>query len=61
MTSTETAWLKVFDKEDLITFIGELLAAGSFSARVECVSAWRTTARQLEDPLRRSVLLEEKL
>ena len=25
----------------------------------DCVSAWRTTARQLEDPLRRAVLRGE--
>lgn len=60
----ELAWLRVFDAEDIREFIGELhqaLIADLADQRIDTVLAtvsdWRTTARQLEDPLRRSVLL----
>ena len=60
----ELAWLRVFDSEDLREFVGELhsaliagLADQSLDEIEQVVSDWRLTARQLEDPLRRSVLL----
>jgi hypothetical protein len=60
----DLAWLRVFDHEDLREFADELndalIAADSDedpSVLDECLRAWKTTARQLEDPLRRSVLL----
>lgn len=60
----ELAWLRSFDREDLDEFLGELhdalvAASADEDATIldECVEAWRITARQLEDPLRRSVLL----
>ncbi|WP_207455515.1 hypothetical protein [Desertivibrio insolitus] len=58
------AWLRVFDKEDQQAFADELhdaLIAGLADNDLEevdaTVAAWRVTAKQLEDPLRRSVLL----
>lgn len=63
----ELAWLRVFDREDITEFANELhesliagLADRDVSTITETVDAWRTTARQLEDPLRRSVLLGTK-
>jgi hypothetical protein len=60
----ELAWLRVFDVEDLREFVDELhtaLIAGLADQSLEeiehLVRDWRITARQLEDPLRRSVLL----
>ncbi|MEY9875983.1 hypothetical protein ABH931_005490 [Streptacidiphilus sp. MAP12-33] len=60
----DLAWLRVFDDEDLREFLAELQAAltaahadGHVSVLEDCLQAWRTTARQLEDPLRRSILL----
>jgi hypothetical protein len=60
------AWLRVFDLDDLQEFASELeeaLAAavgdGDTVVADEVVDAWRVTARQLSDPLRRSVLLGE--
>ncbi|MEU9246373.1 hypothetical protein [Streptomyces sp. NPDC048385] len=60
----ELAWLRVFDNEDLQEFIADLQASlvaahadDDVTALEECLHAWRTTARQLEDPLRRSVLM----
>jgi hypothetical protein len=59
----ELAWLRTFDREDFQEFVSELhdalvAANADEDAAVldECIHAWRTTARQLEDPLRRSVL-----
>jgi hypothetical protein len=59
-------WLRVFDLDDLREFASELeealaAAAGDGDTAVadEVVDAWRLTARQLSDPLRRSVLLGE--
>lgn len=57
------AWLRVFDLEDLQEFANELDDA-LVAARADqdsavlrnCLHAWRVTARQLHDPLRRSVL-----
>lgn len=60
----DLAWLRVFDKEDQQEFANDLheallagLADSDLSHVTELVSEWRITARQLEDPLRRSVLL----
>jgi hypothetical protein len=58
------AWIRSLSVEDLVEFsneLGEALAAAaaddSTAVLDDVVSAWRTTARQLEDPLRRRVLL----
>lgn len=60
----DLAWLRVFSRPDLQEFRDELhevliaaLSDGSPAALEDCVQAWKITARQLEDPLRRSVLL----
>lgn len=60
----ELAWLRVFDEDDLRAFIGEaesqLLmseALGDYSDFDELVDEWKVTAGQLEDPLRRHILL----
>lgn len=60
----DLAWLRSFDRNDIEEFLGELhdalVAASadrSSSVLESCINAWRITARQLEDPLRRSVLL----
>ncbi|MET8720974.1 hypothetical protein [Streptomyces misionensis] len=62
----DLAWLRVFDCEDLREFADELgeaiVAADSDNDTTvlhECLDAWKTTARQLEDPMRRSVLLRK--
>lgn len=62
----ELAWLRVFELDDLREFLDELHdclvaahADGSAKVLEEAIHAWRTTARQLEDPLRRSVLLSQ--
>lgn len=62
----DLAWLRVFDCEDLREFADELneaiVAADSDSDTAildACLQAWKTTARQLEDPLRRSILLKK--
>ncbi|HEX6472176.1 MAG TPA: hypothetical protein VF069_23995 [Streptosporangiaceae bacterium] len=62
----ELAWLRPFDRDDLQEFLSELrdaLIASSAdedtSALDNCLRAWRVTARQMEDPLRRAVLLGE--
>lgn len=59
----ELAWLRAFDRADFEEFVSELhdaLVAASADEDTavldECIKAWRLTARQLEDPLRRSVL-----
>ncbi len=60
----ELAWLRSFEREDLEEFVSELhdalVAANADEDTValdDCIRAWRITARQLEDPLRRSVLV----
>lgn len=60
----ELAWLRSFDREDIEEFLDELrdaliAAKADEDTEVldECLHAWRVTARQLADPLRRSVLL----
>lgn len=60
----ELAWLRVFDRDDLTEFVNELhdsliagLADRDLKPVFDTVEAWRITARQLEDPLRKSVLL----
>jgi hypothetical protein len=64
----DLAWLRVFDDDDLAEFMTELQdvliaahADGSTEALSACIHAWRVTARQLEDPLRREVLLRGRL
>lgn len=59
----ELAWLRPFDREDFDEFARELqealvAASADEDTRVldECIRAWRITARELEDPLRESVL-----
>lgn len=59
----ENAWLRVFDHDDISEFLAELQDAliASFSDNStdvldDCVRAWRLTAQQMQDPLRRSVL-----
>ncbi len=58
------AWLRVFERTDIDEFLRELedaliasLADNDASLLDECVHAWQVTAQQLEDPLRRSVLM----
>ncbi|MBN9375634.1 MAG: hypothetical protein J0I40_09635 [Cellulomonas sp.] len=60
----DLAWLRVFDRDDLVAFVEELYecliaatADRNLAVLLEAVDAWRATAQQLEDPLRRSVLL----
>ncbi|MBP2704374.1 hypothetical protein JOL79_11175 [Microbispora sp. RL4-1S] len=60
----DLAWLRVFEAEDLREFVDDLHAAliaahsdQDPSALDEFLRAWRITARQLEDPLRKAVLL----
>jgi hypothetical protein len=60
----ELAWLRSFERDDLQEFLSELHDAlvaanadGDTAALDDCIQGWRTTARQLEDPLRRAVLL----
>ncbi|WP_124290020.1 hypothetical protein [Streptomyces sp. ADI91-18] len=62
----DLAWLRVFDCDDLREFADELneaiVAADSDSDTAvldACLNAWRVTARQLEDPLRRNILLKK--
>jgi hypothetical protein len=62
----ELAWLRVFDKGDLEEFLVDLndalVAAGAdedIAVLNSVLHAWRVTALQLEDPLRRAVLLGE--
>lgn len=59
----DLAWLRVFDQEEKREFLDELheslqvaRADRDLSPLNVCVTSWRTTARQLEDPLRRAVL-----
>ncbi|HWE88727.1 MAG TPA: hypothetical protein VG317_04610 [Pseudonocardiaceae bacterium] len=59
----DLAWLRVFDSDELKEFLDELHRAltashadGTLDALRDCITAWRTTARQLDDPLRRSIL-----
>lgn len=60
----ELAWLRSFDRDDLLSFLDELqsaliaaLADNDFAVLDQMVADWKITARQLDDPLRRSVLL----
>jgi hypothetical protein len=59
----ELAWLRVFDLGDMQEFARELqdamfaaYADGDTAVLDDCLTSWRITARQLADPLRRSVL-----
>jgi hypothetical protein len=60
----EWAWLESLDADDLCEFVEEMLGALVVTAREESaaeleqtLSEWRTTAQQLADPMRRSILL----
>jgi len=60
----DLAWLRSVDRDDMDEFLSDLheaLVAASADRDLavldSCIKAWRITARQLEDPLRRSVLL----
>ncbi len=62
----ELAWLRGFDRDDLQEFADELhqvliasIADGHGEALDATVRAWRTTAKEIEDPLRRSILTGE--
>lgn len=59
----QLAWLAIFDEDDRGEFFGELRDALSVAAATRdaapvetCLREWRTTARALSDPLRRSIL-----
>lgn len=60
----DLAWLRVFDLDDIKEFCDELhnvlmasMADDDAQLLQETVAAWKLTAKQLEDPLRRSVLM----
>lgn len=56
----DLGWLLVLDVDDVREFLTDLEAAHadrSPDVLRACVAAWRTTAAQLDDPLRRRVLL----
>ncbi len=62
----DLAWLRAFDRDDLREFMDELhgvliasLADETTDTLDDVIRAWRVTARELEDPLRRSVLTSE--
>lgn len=64
----ELAWLRVFDHEDQLEFLSDLHDAlvsahadESVAVLDACVHEWRVTAQQLEDPLRRSILMRESI
>lgn len=59
----ELAWLRVFDEADVREFCSELhvallaaLADDQSDVVEDCVAAWRITANEMSDPLRRAVL-----
>jgi len=63
----DMAWLRVFDRDDLKEFADELhqvliasISDESSEALAEAVRAWKVTAKELDDPLRRSVLTGER-
>ncbi|TPF77654.1 MULTISPECIES: hypothetical protein [unclassified Bifidobacterium] len=60
----ELAWLRVFDNEDLESFCDDLSdqliacsADGDYSQLDQMIKEWKITAGQLEDPLRKRILL----
>lgn len=60
----DLTWLRAFDEDDLLEFRGELeealhvaIAERSLVPVNRVVAAWRTTARSLDDPVRREILL----
>lgn len=62
----DLAWLRTFDHDDMVAFRDELhdcliaaTADQDMGVLNEAVRAWQVTAHQLEDPLRRSVLLAQ--
>lgn len=59
----DIAWLRVFDREDMKAFVDELqdcliasFADNDTKLLRDAVNAWRITAQQIEDPLRRAIL-----
>lgn len=59
---SEFSWLRRFDAQDIQEFIDELLAAISdetTGSLDEAIAAWKVTAREIEDPLRRNILTRE--
>ncbi len=60
----DLAWLRGFDRDDLLVFLDELhdclIAASAdhdLTVLESAIRAWRATSQQLEDPMRSSVLL----
>ncbi|KAB8287100.1 hypothetical protein DSM100688_1875 [Bifidobacterium ramosum] len=60
----ELAWLRVFDNEDLESFCEDLSdqliacsADEDYSQLEQMIKEWKVTAGQLEDPLRKRILL----
>lgn len=59
----DLAWLRAFDRGDLVAFLDELhdcliaaTADHDTAVLADAIRAWRVTAQQLEDPLRRATL-----
>ncbi len=60
-------WLRTFDDEDLHEFVHDMRTALLIAGREESVTLvqetldrWHMTARQIDDPLRRSILLGQE-
>jgi hypothetical protein len=64
----DLAWLRVFDNDDLTAFCDDLsdeliidISEDDFTGLDELLHDWKATAGQLEDPLRKRVLLSPGL
>lgn len=64
----DLAWLRVFDNDDLTAFCDELsdelvidISGDDFTGLDKLLHEWKATAGQLEDPLRKRVLLSPGL
>lgn len=62
----DLVWLRVFDRDDLKEFADEIhqaliavISDESPEVLIEAIRAWRATAKEVDDPLRRSVLMGE--
>ena len=62
----DLAWLRVFDNDDLQSFCAELsdeliacYADHDFTPLSQFIQSWKTTAQQLDDPLRKKLLLQD--
>ncbi|MGE4714263.1 MULTISPECIES: hypothetical protein [Bifidobacterium] len=62
----DLAWLRVFDNEDLTSFCDDISdqliacdADENYSELDATIKDWKTTAGQLEDPLRKKILLQD--